>query len=59
MIAAAERTVVVADGSKIGQIHLAKVADVDEIGTVLTGPSAPVVELTRLRRGGVEVVQVE
>ena len=59
MVAAAERTVVVADGSKIGQIHLAKVADVDEIGTVLTGPSAPVVELTRLRRGGVEVVQVE
>lgn len=59
MIAAAERSVVVADGSKIGQVHLAKVADIGEIGTVLTGPSAPAVELARLRRSGVEVVQVE
>ncbi len=59
MVAAAARTVVVADGSKIGQVHLAKVADIGEIGTVLTGPSAPAVELSRLRRSGVEVVQVE
>ena len=59
MIAAAERTVVVADGSKIGQVHLAKVADVGDIGTVLTGLSAPAVELSRLRRSGVEVVLVE
>ncbi len=59
MIAAAEHTVVVADGSKIGQVHLAAIAGVDEIGTVLTGPSAPAAEIARLRRRGVEVVQVE
>ena len=59
MIAAAERTVLVADGSKVGQVHLAGFASVDEIGTVVTGPSAPAPELSRLRRSGVEIVQVE
>jgi DeoR family transcriptional regulator of aga operon len=59
MVAAAARVVVVADGSKIGQVHLAKVADIDEITTVLTGPSAPAAEVARLRSSGVEVVQVE
>lgn len=59
MIAAAERTVVVADGSKLGQVHLATIAAVDEIGTILTGPSAPAAEIARLRRRGVDVVQVE
>ncbi|WP_372593706.1 DeoR/GlpR family DNA-binding transcription regulator [Actinotalea sp.] len=59
MIAAAERAVVVADGSKLGQVHLAKVAGIEEISTVLTGPSAPAAEVERLRSSGVDVVQVE
>jgi len=59
MIAAAQRVVVVADGSKLGQVHLGRVAGLDEVDTLVTGPSAPVHEVARLRRAGVDLVQVE
>lgn len=59
MIASTERAVVVADGSKLGQIHLGRIARLEDVHTVVTGRSAPVHELVRLRRAGTEVVQVE
>lgn len=59
MIRAAARTVVVADGSKLGQAHLGRIAALEDVHTVLTGASAPSHEVARLRRRGVDVVQVE
>jgi DeoR family transcriptional regulator, aga operon transcriptional repressor len=52
----ARRTVVLADGSKIGRIELAQLCAVNEIDMVITGQSAspPVVEA--LRERGCEVV---
>lgn len=41
MVTAAQRTVVVADGSKLGNISVAKVADLGDIDQLITGPSAP------------------
>ncbi len=41
MVAAAQRTVVVADGSKLGNISVAKIADLSDIDQLITGPSAP------------------
>ena len=49
----------VADGSKLGQVHLGRVATVEEVHTVVTGASAPVHEVQRLRRAGVDVVRTE
>lgn len=56
MVAAADRTVVVADGSKLGRVHLGRVAALDDVDTVVTGASASAHELARLRRAGAEVV---
>jgi DeoR family transcriptional regulator of aga operon len=55
----ARRTVVLADGSKLGRIELAQLCAVDEIDMVITGESAspPVVEA--LRERGCEVVIAE
>ena len=41
MIAAAARAVVVADGSKLGQAHLGRIARLADVQTLVTGPSAP------------------
>ena len=59
MIASAERAVVVADGSKLGQVHLGRIGRLQDVDTIVTGPSAPAHEVARLRRGGVGVVKVE
>ena len=59
MIAAAERAVVVADGSKLGQVHLGRIGRLETVSTLITGHSAPAHEVQRLRRAGLEVVQVE
>ncbi len=40
MIAAAEQTVVVADGSKVGNVSVAKIAELDEVDLLITGRSA-------------------
>lgn len=58
MVGAADRTVVVADGSKLGRVHLGRVATLHDVDTVVTGASAPAHELARLRRAGVDVVPV-
>jgi len=59
MIASAERTVVVAAGSKIGVAHFVRVADLAAVSTVITGSSAQAGALTDLKRAGVDVIEVE
>lgn len=59
MIAAADRTVVVADGSKLGQRHLGRIARLADVDTLVTGPSAPQHEVRALRAAGLDVVRVE
>lgn len=59
MIAAARRAVVVTDGSKLGQAHLGRIARLADVYALITGPSAPVHEVQRLRRAGLDVVPLE
>ena len=49
MIAAAARTVVLADGSKIGRVHLGHVADIAAVDVLITDQSAPEGALAELR----------
>jgi DeoR family transcriptional regulator of aga operon len=56
MVAKARRTIVVADGSKIGRAALARMAECDQIDMLITDDSADADELDRLRALGVEVV---
>lgn len=58
MVSSAQRCVVVADGSKIGNISVAKIADLDAVDVLLTGTSAPLEALAELENRGpsVEVV---
>ncbi|WP_022882567.1 DeoR/GlpR family DNA-binding transcription regulator [Gryllotalpicola ginsengisoli] len=57
MIAAATRTVVVADGSKLGRVHLGAVAAVADVDVIITGRGAPRRCLADLRAvGGPQVV---
>ena len=58
MVTHAQRTVVVADGSKIGRLALAQVADIGSVHTLVTDESADPTELDRIRAAGVEVVVV-
>jgi len=48
MIAAAARTIVIADGSKIGRVHLGRVADVAAVDVLITDPTAPRAALAEL-----------
>jgi DeoR/GlpR family transcriptional regulator of sugar metabolism len=52
----AERLIVLADGSKVGEAHGAVVALADAIESLVTDPSAPATELDALRGRGVRVV---
>jgi DeoR family transcriptional regulator of aga operon len=54
----AQRVVVVADGSKIGRLALARVATAEEIDVLITDASADPVALDALRERGVQVLQV-
>ena len=58
MLASASRRIVVADGSKIGQVELARVSGITEIDLLITGPSAEASELDLLRRRGLEIMMV-
>jgi DeoR family transcriptional regulator of aga operon len=55
MIRHAQRTVVVADSSKIGRITLAKVAGLESVGDLVTDDAAPPEELRRIRALGTRV----
>lgn len=49
MIGAAARTAVIADGSKIGRVHLGHVAGTDAVNVLVTDPTAPAAALAELR----------
>ena len=61
MVESAQSCVVVADGRKIGNISVVRIADLDSVDVVVTGSSAPSEVLDELgRRGvGVEVADSE
>jgi DeoR family transcriptional regulator of aga operon len=55
MLEVARRRIVLADGSKIGRIELAKLCRIDQIDMVITGESADPTTLDSLREAGCEV----
>lgn len=59
MIERAQRVIVVADASKVGQVTLSKLADLSEIDLLITDSNADPTELARIRRAGVEVEVVQ
>lgn len=59
MVTHAERVIVVADGSKVGRITLAKMADLSEVDVLVTDASADPEHLAAIREAGVEVHVVE
>jgi len=58
MLLASRRRVIVADGSKVGEVELAKICDIGEVNTLITDPSADPEVLAPVRALGchVEVV---
>lgn len=56
MVAKAQRTIVVADGSKVGRSALAQMAEASDVAMLITDDSADPVVLEELRALGVEVV---
>ena len=59
MLAAATRAVVVADASKLGQVHLGKVGPLRAFDTLVTDAAADEVMLAPLREAGLTVLQPE
>ena len=58
LIRRAARTVVVADGSKVGRRALARIAALDDVGELITDCSADPAELARLADAGIVVTTV-
>jgi DeoR family transcriptional regulator of aga operon len=56
MLAAASRAVVVADGSKLGQVHLGRVGPLAAFDTLVTDAAADPQELALLREAGLTVL---
>lgn len=56
MLRRAQRAVVVADASKLGEVHLGRVASVDAFDTLVTDAAAPAVLIGELRDAGVDVL---
>lgn len=56
MVTHAQRTIVVADGSKIGRVALARMASADSVTTLITDDTADAEELERLAAVGMEIV---
>ena len=59
MLAAATRAVVVADASKLGQVHLGQVGPLRAFDTLVTDAAADEVMLAPLREAGLTVLQPE
>jgi DeoR family transcriptional regulator of aga operon len=59
MVLASTRAVVVADGSKAGQVHLGRIGELHEFETVFLGASAGVAALRDLRQVHDSVIVVE
>lgn len=58
MVERAQRVIAVADGSKVGVVTLARLAEMDQVDVLVTDTSADPSEIARIRRAGVEVHQV-
>ncbi|KQX07832.1 MULTISPECIES: DeoR/GlpR family DNA-binding transcription regulator [unclassified Leifsonia] len=56
MIRAAGRAVVVADSSKLGEVHLARISRLDEVDTLVTDAAAPAVLLGEFEQAGLAVL---
>jgi DeoR/GlpR family transcriptional regulator of sugar metabolism len=54
-----ERIVVLADGSKFGDVALSTVVPIKRVSVIVTDTTADPVELDRIEREGVEVISVE
>lgn len=55
LLSRAGRVIVVADGSKLGRVHLARIAALDEVDEIITDSQADPAEVERLRAGGATV----
>jgi DeoR family transcriptional regulator of aga operon len=55
MLLAARRRVIVADGSKLGEVELAKVCDIDEISLVITDRTADPAVVSEIETAGCAV----
>ena len=58
MMRATRRTVAVADGSKVGEVSVARICHVDEIDRLITASSAPIEMLDLLEQAGLEIETV-
>ncbi len=56
MLRAAQRRIVVADGSKVGEVQLAFLCGIAEIDLLITGASADPEIISRLREQGLEIM---
>ncbi|WP_421735188.1 DeoR/GlpR family DNA-binding transcription regulator [Cellulomonas sp.] len=59
MVCHAQRVIVVADGSKVGRVTLAKMADLAQVHVLVTDATADADELARIVAAGVDVIVVE
>ncbi|MBM7505570.1 DeoR/GlpR family DNA-binding transcription regulator [Agromyces aurantiacus] len=59
MLRRAARAVVVADASKLGEVHLGRIAPLDAFDTLVTDAAAPAVLVGEFRDVGVEVLVAE
>jgi DeoR/GlpR family transcriptional regulator of sugar metabolism len=50
---------VLADGSKFGDVALSTVVPINRVSAIVTDTGADQVEVERMTRAGVEVIQVE
>ncbi len=58
MVASAARRVLVADSSKLGQVHLGRVASLDELDELITDDRATAAQLDPLRAAGLTLTTV-
>ncbi|RWZ59615.1 DeoR/GlpR transcriptional regulator [Labedella populi] len=58
MVERAGRAIVVADGSKLGNVHLGRIAHLSEVDALVTGPSAPIGALAEFDAVGLAVARV-
>lgn len=58
MIERAQHVICVADGSKVGEVTLARLAELQDVNLLVTDSTADPHELTRIRKAGIEVVVV-
>ena len=55
MLLACRRRVIVADGSKVGEVELAKVCDIEEVSLLITDPTADPEVVAEIAAAGCQV----